>query len=91
MIDLSGVINENASVSHMLGISPGAARLPGYEGQQLPASTVSGQDKAQVPWSVDSPLFWGAVLVGGTLLGLFGASVNVRAGRAHGRVEVGKS
>lgn len=90
-MDLDGVINQEASVSNLLGISPGAARLPGYEGAQLPASTYSGSDNAAVPWSPDSPLFWGLVLAGGTMLGLLGASVRVRAGRARAGVEVGSS
>jgi hypothetical protein len=90
-MDLSGVINEQASVSNLLGISPGQQRLPGYEGEQLPASTYSGGDKAATPWSTDSPLFWGAVVAGLTLLGLVGASVQVRAGRTRARAEVGNA
>jgi hypothetical protein len=90
-MDMSGVINQEASASSLLGISPGGARLSGYEGQQLPASTYTGGDSGAAPWSPDSPLFWGAVLLGGTLLGLFGASVQVRAGRARARAEVGSA
>lgn len=86
--DMNGVINEQASVSNMLGISPGGSRLSGYEGQSLPASTYSGSDAAAVPWSPDSPLFWGAVVAGLTLLGLIGASVNVRAGKARAGIQV---
>lgn len=88
-MDMSGVINQEASVSNLLGISPGQPRLPGYEGQQLPASTYTGQDKAAVPWSPDSPLFWGGLLGVATLLGLLGASVQVRAGRTRAKAEVG--
>ena len=88
-MDLSGVINQESSVSNLLGISPGQSRLPGYEGSQLPASTYSGSDQAAVPWSPDSPLFWGGVLLAGTLLGLLGASVQVRAGKTRARAEVG--
>lgn len=88
-MDMTGVINQEASVSNLLGISAGQPRLPGYEGQQLPASTYAGADKAAVPWSPDSPLFWGAVLGAATLIGLLGASVQVRAGKTRARAEVG--
>ena len=88
-MDLSGVINQEASVSSLLGISPGASRLPGYEGAQLPASTYAGPDNAAVPWSADSPLFWGALVAVGTLLGIFGASVRIRAGHTRASAEVG--
>lgn len=88
-MDMTGVINQEASVSNLLGISPGQPRLSGYEGQQLPASTYAGPDKAAVPWSPDSPLFWGALLGGATLLGLLGASVQLRAGKTRARAEVG--
>jgi hypothetical protein len=86
--DMSGVINEQASVSSLLGMSPAQGRLSGYEGDQLPASTYTGGDQAAVPWSPDSPLFWAAVLAGLTLLGFVGASVHVRAGRFGARAEV---
>jgi len=86
--DMDGVINQQASVSNLLGISPGSARLSGYEGQSLPASTYAGNDKAGVPWSADSPLLWGGILAALTLLGIVGASVNVRAGKARAGVEV---
>jgi hypothetical protein len=79
--DMSGVISEQASVVNLLGMSQGQGRLSGYEGSSLPASTYSGGDQAAVPWSPDSPLFWGAVIAIGTLLGFLGASVHVRAGR----------
>jgi hypothetical protein len=83
-----GVINEQASVSNLLGISPGSARLSGYEGAGLPASTFAGSDRAAVPWSTDSPLLWGGAIALLTLLGIVGASVNVRAGKARAGVEV---
>jgi len=86
---MSSVINQEASVSNMLGISPGSARLPGYEGQQLPASTWSGGDGAAVPWSPDSPLFWGGIVLAATLFGLIGASVQFRAGKTRARAEIG--
>jgi hypothetical protein len=86
--DMSGVINEQASVVNMLGMSPAGGRLSGYEGASLPASTYSGGDKAAVPWSPDSPLFWGIVVAGLTLAGFVGASVNVRAGKARAGIKV---
>jgi|HubBroStandDraft_4_1064222.scaffolds.fasta_scaffold05267_3 hypothetical protein len=86
--NLDGVINEQASVSSLLGMSPAGARLSGYEGDALPASTYSGGDQAAVPWSPDSPLFWGGVLVALTLLGWVGASGSVRLGRARASAEV---
>lgn len=76
-------INDQASVSQLLGLSAGNGRLSGYEGQSLPASTYSGRDHAAVPWSLDSPLLWGAVLVIATLAGVVGASGGVRVGRAR--------
>jgi len=86
-MDMDGVINQQASVSQMLGISPGKARLAGYEGQALPASTYSGADNAAVPWSPDSSTFWLAVVAGATLLGFLGASVDLRVGKRHLRAE----
>lgn len=86
--DMDGVINQAASVQTQMGISPASSRLGGYEGQTLPASTYSGADKAAVPWSPDSPLFWGAVVAGLTLFGIIGASASVRVGRARAGVEV---
>jgi hypothetical protein len=85
----AAVLNQNASVSSLLGLSPASPRLGGYEGQQLPASTYTGADKAAVWWSPDSPTFWLIALGGGTLLGLFGAHVQVRAGRTRASAEVG--
>jgi hypothetical protein len=86
--DMDGVINEQASVSNLLGISAGNSRLAGYEGQSLPASTYAGRDHAAVPWSPDSPLFWGGVVALATLLGFVGASGSVRVGKARASAEV---
>ena len=88
-MDLSATINQEASVSNLMGINPGGARLNGYEGQQLPASTYTGSDGGAVWWSPDSPLFWGAVVGAATLLGLLGASVQFRAGKTRARAQVG--
>lgn len=84
-----GVINEQASVSQLLGMNPGGARLSGYEGQALPASTYAGKDKAAVPWSLDSPLLWGAGLVLLTAFGILGASGSVRVGKARAAASIG--
>lgn len=89
--DMDGVINEQASVSNLLGISPASAGLSGYEGQVLPASTYSGADRAAVPWSPDSPLFWGGVVAFATLLGLIGASARVRFGKTTAQGSVGNA
>lgn len=86
--DMSGVINQQASVSTLLGMSPGGARLSGYEGGALPATTFGAQDNGAVPWSPDSPVFWLAVLGLGTLFGFIGASADFRVGRARIGAEV---
>lgn len=86
--DMAGLINQQSSVSQLLGMSSGQGRLSGYEGAGLPASTLVGRDRGTVPWSPDSPLFWGAVLVGATLLGFWGASGSVRVGKARASAKV---
>lgn len=86
--DVADAINDHASISSQLGMSAGQARLTGYEGQSLPASTYTGQDRAAVPWSPDSPTFWLIGVLALTALGWVGASVNVRAGRARAGVKV---
>lgn len=86
--DMSGVINQQASVSTLFGMSPGGARLSGYEGSTLPATSFTHLDAGAVPWSPDSPVFWLGVLGIATLFGFIGASVDFRVGRSHAGMEV---
>ncbi len=88
-MDMDGVINQQASVSQLLGISPAGSRLAGYEGASLPASTYSGPDNAAVPWSPDSSVFWLAVVAGLTVAGLIVASADRGGGVAAG-VRIGR-
>lgn len=65
--------------------SPGGAA-----GATLPRSSYQSGDRGAVPWSPDSPHFWAAVLIGATLFGVVGASVNFRAGPARAGASLGK-
>lgn len=77
--------------SDLYGISRGGQRAAanGGGGQFLPSTDSMSGDGAMIPWSPDSPIFWAALLGAGTLLGILGASIDVRAGRRHASVKVG--
>ncbi len=75
------------SASSLLGLAPG--KQSKAAGASLPPVTVAGHDRAMVPWHPDSPVFWLAIFAGATALGIFGASIDVRAFRKHARASVG--
>lgn len=74
----------------MFGLAPGAPRSKSA-GAVLPSTSVGAGDGAFVPWSPDSPVFWGLVFVGLTLAGVAGASVRVRAFRGHAGADIGEA
>lgn len=76
----------------MFRLNPGDASgnsLP-VAGDSLPASTATMGDWGGLPWHPDSPGFWLLVVAGATVLGILGASVDVRAGKARAGGHVGK-
>lgn len=77
---------------NVLGMSPAAQQhTESPAGQTLPSTSHTGLDKGALPWHPDSPGFW-LVLVGvSTVLGVFGASFNVRAGKGRAGVSVGSA
>jgi len=77
--------------ANLYGIGRGAPRAAsnGGGGQFLPHTDSMSGDGAMIPWSPDSPIFWAALLATGTLLGILGASIDVRAGKRHASVKVG--
>jgi len=76
---------------NLYGMPLGGARAAssGGGGQFLPHTDSMSGDGAMIPWSPDSPIFWAALLGAGTLLGILGASIDVRAGKRHASVKVG--
>ena len=81
--------NQRMTPAALLGISPAAGTKAA--GQGLPPTSVTGGDKAFVPWHPDSPVFWLAAIAGLTVLGITGASVHVRAFKRRASVELGES
>jgi len=79
--------NQRVTPAALFGLSPGAPG--GGAGAALPHSSVTGADKAFVPWHPDSPVFWLGAVTALTILGVTGASVRVRAFRRHAGVELG--
>lgn len=75
----------------LLGINPGAATAAdnGGGGDTLPSSSSMVGDGADTPWNPDSAAFWVLILGAATLLGIIGASFDVRAGRRHASVKIG--
>jgi hypothetical protein len=83
----SDYFNNRLSPAALLGLSP--ANQSKAAGQALPPTSVTGGDNAFVPWHPDSPTFW-LLLVGvGTIFGLVGASVQVRAGKGKAGASIG--
>ncbi len=66
----------HTSPAALLGMSAGNQSRAAGAG--LPPVTVTGGDLAMVPWHPDSPLFWFALLAAVTIVGLAGASIEVR-------------
>jgi hypothetical protein len=60
-------------------------------GETLPHSSHTGMDKGALPWHPDSPAFWGVLILGGTLLGMVGASFKVRVLKGSAGANVGKA
>lgn len=58
-------------------------------GASLPHTSNTVGDSGAVPWSPDSPHFWAVVILGLTVFGVIGASMDLRAGKRHARVSVG--
>lgn len=81
--------NQRVTPAALFGLSPGAPSKAA--GAALPPTSVTGGDRAMVPWSPDSPLFWAAGFALLTVLGVTGASVRVRAFGKHAGVELGDS
>lgn len=77
---------DGLSPSRLLGISP--ANQTKAAGDTLPPTTLTGGDMASLPWHPDSPTFWLVAVAGATLLGLIGASVEVRAFKGKARASV---
>jgi hypothetical protein len=76
----------------VLGMSPGNQQhTQSPAGEALPASSHTGGDRGALPWHPDSPAFWLALIGGATLLGVFGASFNVRVASGKAGVNVGES
>lgn len=85
----SGDYWTKANSAALLGLTPGTGSKAA--GQSLPPTTTHGGDLMSVPWHPDSPIFWLAVLGVGTMLGITGASVRVRAFKGRAGVNVGES
>lgn len=70
------------------GVNPGAAS--GAPEMAPPVSHMAG-DKGAVPWHPDSPTFWLVLIGTASLLGIAGASINLRAGPARAGASLGKA
>lgn len=75
----------------LYGIPAGGrtAAANGGGGDVLPHTDAMVGDNAMVPWHPDSPVFWVVILGAATVLGIVGASLDVRAGKRHASVKVG--
>jgi len=75
----------------MFGVNPGGATAAasGGGGEALPSVSAQYGDHGMNPLHPDSPVFWVAILSAATLLGIIGASLDVRAGKRHASVKVG--
>jgi hypothetical protein len=74
------------------GLSPAAQqRAESPAGETLPSTSHTGQDRGALPWHPDSPGFWLALVGVATVLGVFGASFQVRAGKGRAGVSVGSA
>lgn len=79
------------TAADLFGLNPGApsAAAHGGGGDVLPPTSTMAGDQGMVPWHPDSPMFWLVLIGGATLLGILGASFDVRAGKRHASVKVG--
>lgn len=78
---------DELSPARLLGISP--ANQTKAAGHALPPTTATGGDMVANWWHPDSPTFWLVAVAGGTLLGVIGASVEVRGRAFRGRGRAG--
>jgi hypothetical protein len=83
----AGYWNHDLSPAALLGLSP--AKQSKAAGQALPPTSVTGGDNAYVPWHPDSPTFWLLAIGVGTIFGLLGASIQVRAGKGKAGANIG--
>lgn len=81
--------NQRMTPAALLGLNPGSSSKAA--GAALPPNSVAGNDLAFVPWHPDSPIFWLGLFAVGTVLGITGASVRVRAFKRRAAVDVGNS
>jgi len=73
----------------LLGLSP-AVQTPAA-GETLPRTSNVMGDRGGVPWSPDSHGFWLIAIGAATLMGIFGASFNIRAGKGRAGINLGKA
>jgi hypothetical protein len=79
---------QNATAYNLLGVRQAPASAGSPAGEQLPRVTVGSGDSIAVPWHPDSPHFWFLALGVLAIVGVVGASVDVRAGKRHARASV---
>jgi hypothetical protein len=82
---------QGMTAENILGITPGGYRPVSQSsaaGEQLPGTSHMAGDKGGSPFHPDSPHFWFMVLGAAAILGVVGASVDVRAGKRHARASV---
>lgn len=80
------------TASGLFGLSPGgmSPASAGGGGDVLPPVSHMAGDRGVVPWHPDSPSFWLIAVGTLTLVGVLGASFNLRAGPARAGASVGK-
>lgn len=84
-MDLSAYYGQ--SIQQLTGLNPGTASgAP----EMAPKVSHTMGDKGALPWHPDSPQFWLLLLLGGTVFGIVGASVQFRAGPARAGASLGK-
>ena len=81
--------NTKLSPAALLGLSP--ANQSKAAGAVLPPTSVTGGDNAFVPWHPDSPTVWLLAIGVGTIFGLLGASIQVRAGKGRAGANIGST
>lgn len=82
---------QNMTAANIIGITPGGYRPVSPQsaaGETLPASSHMAGDNGASAWHPDSPHFWFMALGVAAILGIVGASVDVRAGKRHAKASV---
>lgn len=82
--------NRQMTPQSLLGLSPGTGSRSA-QGAALPPTTAGAGDLMAVPWHPDSPVFWLAVVVAASVLGVAGASVKVRAFKGKAGLNIGNA